>query len=133
MDNSLSPHRIPHLGDDNSPNKLLYCVQSQKPWARLGAWSVIQGLDEEAQIMPDREQRTGSHTSFSSHAKMALGSALASIGGLLIILSPLLGFYSIPHPWASLLGFVTGLLAGVGTALAIGGLIERRRERWLGG
>jgi len=64
---------------------------------------------------------------------MALGSALASIGGLLIILSPLLGFYSIPHPWASLLGFVTGLLAGVGTALAIGGLIERRRERWLGG
>ncbi len=67
--------------------------------------------------------------SISSQAKMALGSALASVGALLIILSPLAGFYSFPHPWDSLLGFVSGLLAGLGTALAIGGLFERRRER----
>jgi len=50
-----------------------------------------------------------------------------------MILSPLVGLYSFPHPWDSLLGFVTGLLAGLGSALAIGGLIEHRRERQMGG
>ena len=79
--------------------------------------------------MTDGERRTGSHTRFSSRVKMALGSALASVGALLIILSPFVGFYSFPHPWASLLGFVTGLFAGAGAALTIGGLIERRREQ----
>ena len=71
--------------------------------------------------------------SISWHTKMAMGSALAFIGGLLIFLSPLVGLYSFPRPWDCLLGFVTGLLAGLGAALAIGGLIERRREQQPGG
>lgn len=65
----------------------------------------------------------------SSQTKIGLGSALATIGGLVIVLSPLLGWYSDPRPWVFPLGFVAGLVAGIGTALAVGGLIERRRER----
>ncbi len=66
--------------------------------------------------------------SASSQAKMALGSALASIGALLTVLALLLGWTSFPGPWDLLLGFVTGLVAGMGTALALKGLIERRHE-----
>ena len=88
---------------------------------------------EEAQLMTDGKRRMDSHTRFRSHAKIALGSALASVAGLLIILSPFAGLYSFPHPWDSLLGFVTGLLAGMGSVLAIGGLIQRRRKQHLGG
>jgi glucose uptake protein GlcU len=69
------------------------------------------------------------HLNISSHNKIALGSALATIGALLMVLAPLLGWYSFPSPWAFLLGFVTGLLAGVGSAMAIKGLAERRHER----
>jgi hypothetical protein len=69
------------------------------------------------------------HLSISSRTKIGVGSALAAIGGVLIVLSPMVGWYSLPRPWEFLLGFVTGLLAGLGTTLAIGGLIERRRER----
>ena len=64
----------------------------------------------------------------SSEAKMALGSALTTIGALLMVLALHLGWHSIPGPWDLLLGFVTGLAAGMGPALAIKGLIERRRE-----
>jgi hypothetical protein len=69
------------------------------------------------------------HLSISSHAKIALGSALAAVGGLLMVLSPMVGWYSFPGPWDFLLGFATGLFAGTGSALAIKGLVERRRER----
>jgi hypothetical protein len=65
----------------------------------------------------------------SSQAKTALGSALAAIGGLIIVLSSILGWHSIPRPWGFLLGFAAGLLTGIGIALAIGGLVEHRRER----
>jgi hypothetical protein len=67
--------------------------------------------------------------SMSSQAKTALGSALAAIGGLVTVLSPILGWHSISRPWGFLLGFAAGLLTGIGVALAIGGLVERRRER----
>lgn len=66
--------------------------------------------------------------SASSQAKMALGSALASIGAFLTVLALLLGWTSFPGPWDLLLGFVTGLVAGIGTALVMKGLIERRHE-----
>ena len=70
-----------------------------------------------------------SYLSISSHAKMAFGSALVTLGGLLMLLPPIVGRYSFPSPWDFLLGFTTGLLAGMGSALTVGGLIERRRER----
>jgi hypothetical protein len=59
---------------------------------------------------------------------MALGSALASIGALLTVLALLLGWTCVPGPWDLLLGFATGLVAGMGAALALKGLIERRHE-----
>ena len=64
----------------------------------------------------------------TAHTKFALGSVLASMGALLMVLAPLVGGYSLPGPWSFLLGFTTGLVAGLGSTLAIAGLIERRRE-----
>ena len=68
------------------------------------------------------------HLTFRSHTKMAVGSALAAIGGVLMVLVPLAGWCSLPGPWDFVLGFMTGLLAGLGATLAIAGLIERRHE-----
>jgi hypothetical protein len=65
----------------------------------------------------------------SSQTKIALGSVLATIGPLVMVLSLLLGWYSNPSPWVFPLGFAAGLVAGIGTALGVGGLVERRRER----
>jgi hypothetical protein len=62
-----------------------------------------------------------------TQAKIALGSALAGVGGLGIVLSVLLGWSAAPRPWGFLLGFVVGLLAGLGVALTVSGLVERRR------
>jgi CDP-diglyceride synthetase len=64
-----------------------------------------------------------------SQVKTALGSVLAAAGSLVIVLSLILGWYSNPSPWVLTLGFVVGVIAGIGTALALGGLIEIRRER----
>jgi hypothetical protein len=64
-----------------------------------------------------------------SGAKVALGSALASIGGLLLVLSPMVGWYPIPAPWEFSLGFATGLFAQLGAFLMLGGLVDSRRER----
>jgi hypothetical protein len=68
------------------------------------------------------------HLTISSHTKIAVGSALAATGGVLMVLAPLVGWYSLPGPWDFLLGFVTGLLAGLGATLAIAGLVERKHE-----
>ncbi len=65
----------------------------------------------------------------TSQKKIALGGALAAIGALVMVLSPLLGWYSNPRPWVPALAFAAGLAAGLGTAFGIAGLIERRRER----
>ena len=65
----------------------------------------------------------------SSQTKIALGGALAAIGGLIMVLSPLLGWYSNPRPWVFPLGFAAGLVAGIGTVFGVDGLVERRRER----
>ncbi len=64
-----------------------------------------------------------------SRVKLALGSTLASLGGLLMVLSPLVGWYSVPRPWEFPLGFSTGLFAGLGATLAISGLVDYRRGR----
>lgn len=64
-----------------------------------------------------------------SGAKVALGAALASLGGLLLVLSPVVGWHTLPGPWAFPLGFSTGLLAGFGMLLAIGGLTDGEHTR----
>ena len=63
----------------------------------------------------------------SAQTKMTLGAALSTFGALGIVLSVLLGWTAAPRPWGFLLGFVVGVVAGLGSTLAITGLIERRR------
>ena len=62
----------------------------------------------------------------STPQKLGVGSALAAVGGLGIVLGPVLGWSQVGSPWAFILGFLFGVSAGVGVALAIAGLLERR-------
>ena len=64
-----------------------------------------------------------------SSSKLALGSLLAVIGGLGMILGPTVGASALPVPWSFLAGFVAGLAGGLGMALTIFGLLERRQGR----
>lgn len=65
--------------------------------------------------------------SMSTQTKMALGSAMAAVGALGMVLSLLLGWSAAPRPWGFVLGFVVGVIAGLGATLAVSGLIERGR------
>jgi hypothetical protein len=65
----------------------------------------------------------------TSQQKTALGSAMASIGGAFMVAVPIAGWSSTPGPWPFVLGFLVGVLAGVGAVLAVHGLIELRRAR----
>jgi len=60
--------------------------------------------------------------------KIALGSALSAIAGAGITLTAILGWASLARPWGFLLGFVLGVMSGIGVALAIAGLLESRRS-----
>jgi hypothetical protein len=62
-----------------------------------------------------------------AQTKIALGSALSTLGGLAIVLSLLLGWTEAASPWDFLLGFLVGVVTGLGATLAVTGLIERRR------
>jgi predicted ABC-type sugar transport system permease subunit len=61
-----------------------------------------------------------------TQTKLALGSVMAVIAALGIVLSLFLGWTDAPRPWGFLLGFVVGVFAGLGATLALAGLIERR-------
>ena len=61
--------------------------------------------------------------------RMAIGSALASIAALGIVLSAILGWSGAARPWGFLLGLVLGILVGLGATLAVSGLVEYRRDR----
>lgn len=63
----------------------------------------------------------------SAQAKMGLGAALAALGALAIVLSLFLGWSEAAGPWDFLLGFVTGVVTGLGATLAVAGLIEHGR------
>jgi len=65
--------------------------------------------------------------SMSTQTKLALGSVMATIGAIGMVLSLLLRWSEAPRPWGFLLGFLVGLLAGLGATLGVSGLIERRR------
>jgi predicted ABC-type sugar transport system permease subunit len=60
------------------------------------------------------------------NTKLGLGSLLGVIGAIGIILGPLMGWSQIASPWDFLLGFLFGVSAGLGTALVVGGLLEKR-------
>ena len=61
-----------------------------------------------------------------TQTKLALGSVMAVIAALGIVLSFILGWSDAPRPWGFLLGFVTGMFSGLGATFVIAGLIERR-------
>ena len=65
----------------------------------------------------------------NKQTKMGLGAALACVGALGAVLSLLLGWSAAPRPWGFLLGFLAGVSAGSGAALAIAGLIQHRLGR----
>ena len=66
--------------------------------------------------------------SLSSEQKLGVGSVLAVMGALGIIFGALSGGSTLGRPWSFLLGFVFGVLTGMGATLAISGLIDRGRE-----
>jgi hypothetical protein len=64
----------------------------------------------------------------ASQKKLGLGAALAAFAGAGIVLSMILDWTSLARPWGFILGFVFGVAAGTGVALAIAGLLERGRQ-----
>jgi len=61
--------------------------------------------------------------------KLAFGSVLVSIGWISVILVLLHGLTQMGRPWSFIIGFVTGLILGLGTTLTISGLIENRKPK----
>ena len=64
-----------------------------------------------------------------TNTKLAVGSALASLGGAGIVVGALLGAGQLGRPWSFLVGFVLGVATGIGSVLTISGLVERRALR----
>jgi len=57
--------------------------------------------------------------------KLGIGSASAGLGALGFFLSMVLNWSDIAAPWDFLLGFLWGILMGIGVALSIAGLLEK--------
>ena len=60
--------------------------------------------------------------------KLAFGALLTIFGAAGMVLAPAFGVSHLPPPWSFMSGFIFGLLAGAGLALAFAGLIEKRRQ-----
>ena len=58
--------------------------------------------------------------------ELSIGAFLAAVGGLGTIFSVLFGAMDLARPWSFLAGFASGLIAGLGVALSISGLLKRR-------
>ena len=65
----------------------------------------------------------------STQRKIAIGSVLSSFAAAGIVLSSIFGWSGSPRPWGFLLGFVLGILAGLGATLAVAGFIDYRKGR----
>jgi hypothetical protein len=65
----------------------------------------------------------------SDRRKTGTGAVLAVVGGAGIVLAPMLGWSDAPSPWALVLGFVFGCMAGAGATLAVYGLVRTRAKR----
>ena len=58
--------------------------------------------------------------------KLAIGAPLGVFGSLGIFFGSLLGLGKLASPWSFLVGFVMGIITGLGVALCIAGLLEKR-------
>lgn len=63
-----------------------------------------------------------------TNTKLGSGSALATIGGIGILIGPALGLTELGRPWSFLAGLVLGMMTSAGGTLAIGGLLEKRKS-----
>jgi hypothetical protein len=61
----------------------------------------------------------------TSRTKLSFGGLLSVLGGLGMALGPILGASTLPRPWSFLVGFVVGIITGLGVSLALAGLMER--------
>ena len=59
--------------------------------------------------------------------KLGLGSMLAIVGALGLILGPTIGVTALERPWSFIAGFLVGVSGGMGATLVIAGLLEYRR------
>jgi uncharacterized membrane protein YccC len=64
----------------------------------------------------------------SGQTKTGLGAALAVAGALVVVLSHLLGWTTHPYAWVPWLEFAAGVVAGIGAAVTVSGMLERRRQ-----
>ncbi len=59
--------------------------------------------------------------------RLGIGACLCAAGALGFVLGPALGLSDLARPWSFLVGFATGVMAGLGTALSLAGLAGMRR------
>lgn len=62
-----------------------------------------------------------------SEKKISVGAFLAAVGSVGVILGFLLGAQNLAEPWSFLVSFALGVSAGLGVALSVSGLLERRK------
>lgn len=55
------------------------------------------------------------------------GFILAILGGAGIVLGPIFGLTELVRPWSFILGFIFGIMSGVGAALTLFGLLEKKK------
>jgi hypothetical protein len=75
---------------------------------------------------PSEVKRREDMKGLSTQTKIGLGAVLSTFGALAIVLSLLLGWSAAPRPWGFLLGFIEGVVSGLGATMVVAGLIERR-------
>ena len=63
----------------------------------------------------------------NTKSKLGIGAVLAVCGGLGMALGPVIGFTQLREPFSFFIGFAVGLIGGIGTVLAVSGLIEYRK------
>lgn len=55
--------------------------------------------------------------------KMIFGAVLSICGGISMALGPAFGFSNLGVPWSFITGFTFGVISGLGSVLAISGLV----------
>jgi len=63
----------------------------------------------------------------TTNHRLQLGAALACCGAIGMLLAPRFGMTLLGRPWSFIVGFLIGISAGLGAALSVYGLLERRR------